>query len=170
MTMSEPRPLRVPKKTLEVELALTGETPRRVELFLAEHGSHDFNRQSVLELLDQGRSFLPVRDLETGVWEAFNSRAVVWIGMSRVAADAEDSGDELYDHQNLVRVALLGGGALEGEILYSAPEGAARVVDVLNRRERFFRLWSGDRVFLVNKDFVLRLVEATISGEQASCR
>ncbi|MEO8349236.1 MAG: hypothetical protein ABI610_10015, partial [Acidobacteriota bacterium] len=59
---------------------------------------------------------------------------------------------------------------LEGEILYSAPEGSARVVDVMNRRERFFRVWSGDRVFLVNKDSVLRLVEATIAEEEAACR
>lgn len=162
--------LRVHKETLEVELALSGGAPRRVELFLAEHGSHDFKRQSVLELLEQGGCFLPVRDLETGVREAFNSRAIVWIGMSRDTADSESSSDELYDNQKLVRVALSGGDVLEGEILYSAPEGSARVVDLMNRRERFFRLWSGDRVFLVNKDFVLRLVEVTISEVEASCR
>lgn len=163
-------PLRVQKNTAEVELALAGATPRRVELFLAEHGAHDFRRQSVLDLLDQGGTFLPIRDHETGVWEALNARAVVWIAMARVTADAEDSGGELYDHEKLVRVALLGGEALEGEILYAAPEGAARVVDFLNRRERFFRLWSGDRVLLVNKDFVLRVVEETSSGKEAACR
>ncbi len=167
--MAEPRPLRIPKKTLEVELTLFGATPRRVELFLAEHGSHDFNRQHVVDLLGEPGTFLPVRDLETGEWEVFNSRAVVWIGMSRLSAEAE--GDELYDHRKPVCVALLGGGALEGEILYSAPEGAARLVDVLNRRERFFRLWGGHHVFLVNKDFVTRIVEASVVSEgEPPCR
>jgi hypothetical protein len=32
-------------------------------------------------------------------------------------------------------------------------------VDHLNRKERFFRLWNGERVFLVNRGSVLRVVE-----------
>jgi hypothetical protein len=159
MTMAEPRPLRVPKRTLEVELALVGATPRRVELFLAEHGSHDFNRQRVLELLDQAGCFLPGRDLETGEWETFNSRAVVWIGMSGSSIDAEGSGDELFEHRQSVRVALAAGDWLEGEVLYSAPDGGTRLVDHLNRNERFFRLWKADQVLLVNKEWVQRVVE-----------
>lgn len=161
--------LRVRTNTVEVELALAGATPRRVAFFLAEHAAHDFRRQSVLDLLEQGGTFLPIRDAETGVWEALHSRGVVWISMSRTTAKAEDSGNELHDNQTLVRVALLGGQSLDGEILYSAPEGAARMVDFLNRRERFFRLWAGDRVLLVNKDFVLRVVE-TGAGKEAACR
>lgn len=152
-------PLRVPKKTLEVELALVGTTPRRVELFLAEHGSHDFNRQHVLELLGEPGTFLPVRDLETGEWELFNSRAVVWIGMSGSSIDAEGSGDELFEHRRSVRVALAAGDWLEGEVLYSTPDAGPRLVDHLNRNERYFRLWRGDQVFLVNKEWVLRVVE-----------
>jgi hypothetical protein len=157
--MAEPRPLRVPKKSLEVELALAGATPRRVELFLAEHGPHDFDRQHVLDLLDQAGSFLPIRDLETGEWESFNSRAVVWIGISGSSVDAEGTGDELFEHRRSVRVALAGGGWLEGEVLYSAPDAGPRLVDHLNRNERYFRLWKAEQVFFVNKKCVLRVVE-----------
>jgi hypothetical protein len=156
--------LRVRKNTVEVRLALAGSPPRRVELFLAEQGWRGFSQQRVLDLLEQDDCFLPARDLETGGWETLNARAVVWIGVSRLEAEAESSGDELFDYRKLVRVELEGCDALEGEILYSAPETSARVVDVLNRRERFLRLWSGDRVFLVNKGSILRVVEATISG------
>ncbi|MDQ5858265.1 MAG: hypothetical protein M3542_08330 [Acidobacteriota bacterium] len=162
--------LRIRKETIEVELVLAGDPPRRVKLFLAEHGSHGFDRQRVLDLLEQPGSFLPACDLETGNWESFNSRSVVWIAMSRSSADAEGSGTDLYDRRKLVRVALAAGGSLEGDLLYCAPEEAARVVDVMNRRERFLRLWSGDRVFLVNKDSVLRVVESTVSAEEESCR
>ncbi|HEY3172369.1 MAG TPA: hypothetical protein VGK86_07320 [Thermoanaerobaculia bacterium] len=151
--------LRIRKEPLEVELVLAGVPPRRVELFLAEHGSHDFNRQRVLELVDPAGSFLPVRDLETGEWESLNSRAVVWIGMSGSSIDAEGSGDELFEHRRSVRVALVAGDWLEGEVLYSASDGGPRLVDHLNRNERYFRLWRGDRVFLVNKEWVLRVVE-----------
>ena len=163
--MSHAKPLRVRKDPLEVDLALAGATPRRVELFLAEHGSREFRRQRVVDLFEQAESFLPACDRRTGEWESFNARSVVWIAMSRDSAEADGAGDELYDHRRLVRVELDGSDALEGEILYSAPEGFARVVDVMNRRERFIRLWSGDRVFLVNKESILRVVEATVSGE-----
>jgi PAS domain-containing protein len=118
----------------------------------------------VLDLVERVDCFLPTCDLETGEWESFNSRAVAWIGLSR-ASDADGSVDELFQYRRLVRVALVGGGSLEGEVLYSAPDGEARLVDFLNRRERFFRLWDGDRVFLVNKDSVLRVVENGHQGE-----
>jgi hypothetical protein len=163
--MAEPRPLRVPKQTLEVELALAGAAPRRVELFLAEHGPHDFNRQHVLELLDQAGCFLPIRDLETGEWESFNSRAVVWVGISGSSVDAEGSGDELFEHRRSVRVALAGGDWLEGEVLYSAPDAGPRLVDHLNRNEPYFRLWKAEQVFLVNKKWVLRVVENACGAE-----
>ena len=162
--------LRVRKETIEVELVLSGAAPRRVEMFLAEHGSHGFSRESVLELLENGGCFLPVRDVESGTWEVINSRIFVWLEMSRNSADSDDMDIDLYDHRRLVRVTLLGGVTLEGEILYSAPEGSARVLDVMNRRERILRLWSGDRVFLLNKEFVLRVVEGTVPREESACR
>jgi hypothetical protein len=157
--------LRIRKEPLSVELMLAGDLPRRVELFLAEHGSHDFNRQRVLDLLEEVDSFLPVRDLETGERESFNSRAVVWIGMSGASIDAEGSSDELFEHRRSVRVSLVGGASLEGEVLYSAPDGGSRLVDHLNRKERFFRLWNGERVFLVNKGSVLRVVDCGDGAE-----
>ena len=163
--MASPRPLRVPKHTLDVELALVGGEPRRVELFLAEHGPHDFERQNVLELLDQVGSFIPMRDLETGQWEFFNSRTVVWVGISGPSVDVEGSGDELFEQRRAVRVEVTGGGSLEGEILYSAPDASTRLVDHLNRNERFFRVWKGDQVLLINKKWVLRVVETDRGAE-----
>ena len=163
--MNVAQPLRVRKEPIEVELVLAGEPPRPVELFLAEHGSRGFDRQSVLDLLEQSEGFLPACDRKTGNWESFNSRSVTWIGMSKIATGADESKNELYDRRKLVRVEFAGGpDPLEGELLYSAPEESARVVDVMNRRERFLRLWSGDRVYLVNKAAVLRVVEAGGSG------
>jgi hypothetical protein len=157
--MSQARSLRIRKEPLEVELALAGYPARRVSLFLAEHGVHAFARQTVLDLLEQVETFLPARDAETGLWESFNARAVVWIAMSREALEEEGSADQLFEHRRFVRVLLAAGSSLEGEVLYSAPDGEARLVDHLNRPERFLRLWDGDRVLLVNKQSVVRIVE-----------
>jgi len=157
--MSQARSLHIRKEPLEVELALAGCPARRVSLFLAEHGVHAFARQTVLDLLEQVETFLPARDLETGLSESFNARAVVWIAMSREALEEEGSADQLFEHRRFVHVALAAGDWLEGEILYSAPDGEARLVDHLNRPERFLRLWHGDRVLLVNKQSVMRILE-----------
>jgi hypothetical protein len=161
--MGQAKPLRIRKEPFEVELALAGRSPRRVEIYLAEHGPHAFVRQKVLDLLEQPGSFLPACDVETGLWESFNARAVVWIAMSRDSAAAEGSTEELYDFRKFVRLALSGGGALVGEILYSAPDGETRLVDFLNRPERFLKVWDGDRLYLVSKEAVLRVVE---NGEE----
>jgi len=151
--------LRVRKNPFEVELALAGRLPRRVALYLAEHAPHAFSRQRVLDLLEQVDSFLPACDLETREWESINARAVVWICLSRQSIEAEQSAEELFEHRKVVRVALVGGGSLDGEILYSAPAAEARLVDYLNRHERFLQLWDGDRLYLVNKESVARIAE-----------
>jgi hypothetical protein len=151
--------LRVRKDPLEVELALVGRAPRQVEIYLAEHGAHDFVRQRVLDLIEKVDAFLPACDVESGQWETFNARSIVWIGISRPTVDVEGSADELFEHRRDVHVSLAGGESLRGEVLYSAPDGESRLVDYLNRRDRFFRLWNGDRVFLVNKESVVRIVE-----------
>jgi PAS domain-containing protein len=158
--MTASAPLRVRKDPFEVELALAGRPPRRVELFLAEHGSHEFARQRVGDLLEHGGGFLPACDLETGRWETFNARAVAWIGMSRDSVEAEGGPEELFEHRLFVRLTLTGGSALDGELLYSAPDGEARLVDYLNRPELFVRLWNGDRVYLVRKESIVMIVES----------
>jgi hypothetical protein len=157
--MSQTRSLRVHKEPVEVELALAGLAPRRVEIFLAEHRPDGFVRQSVLDLVEEVESFLPACDSESGAWQTFNARAIQWIGMARDSAEALGCADELFEHHTFVQVSLEGGATLDGEILYSAPDDESRLVDHLNRPERFFRLWNGDRLYLVRKQSVLRVVE-----------
>ena len=53
----------------------------------------------------------------------------------------------------------MSGAPLEGELLYSAQEQETRVTDYMNIEGRFFRLWREDDVYLVNKSFVLRVIE-----------
>lgn len=154
--------LRVPKQAVPVEMALAGEPPRTVEVFVAEHRAHAFRRQDVLDLLEHEHSFLPARDVADGAWVIFNKETVMWLAVAFAAmapGDVDDEAEELFDYRKVVRVVLQGGSSLQGEVLYSLPSDRARVVDVLNVEGRFFRLWTPDRVFLVNKAFVLRVVE-----------
>lgn len=154
--------LKVPKRAVAVELALAGREPRPVEVYVAEHQAHAFRRQDVLDLLEHEQAFLPARDVADGAWVMFNKDTVVWMSLpvAALGEDADDDGgDELFDYRREVRVEVHGGPPLEGELLYSTPAERARVVDYLNQTGRFVRLWTADRLYLVNKAYVLRVAE-----------
>ena len=161
MSPSE-QPLRIRKLAVAVDLAMTAGPPRQVEVFLAEHRAREFRRQHVLDLLEHVQAFLPARDCTSGGWEIFNKDALLWIGVPLSPFGAEPAGatEELFEFRRPVHVDLVGAPTLAGELLYSAPEQSTRLVDYLNEPGRFLRLWATDRLYLINKAFVLRVVEA----------
>ena len=158
--MNQTETLRISKKAVAVDLTLAGGQPRRVEIFLAEHRANEFRRQDVLDLLEHASAFLPVRDVMSSDQEIFNKDALLWIGVPLTPfGDEPDVSEELFEFRRPVRVELLGIAALDGDLLYSAPQESTRVVDYLNETGRFLRLWAKDRLYLINKTFVLRIVE-----------
>ena len=166
--MEDPRvtdpagPLRIRKQAVAVELALAAGEPRRVEVFVAEHRHNEFRRQDVLDLLEHVQAFLPARDAASGRWEIFNKDALLWIGVPVAPFGSEPAAapEELFEFRRPLRVDLMGERSLSGELLYSAPAESTRVVDYVNEPGRFLRLWTRDFLYLINKAFVLRLVEA----------
>jgi hypothetical protein len=159
--VSRTEPLRIPKEAFAVELALAGAVPRRVEIFLAEQRANEFRRQVVLDLLEHVQAFLPARDAATGKWEIFNKDALLWIGvpLAPFGSQAAAGEEELFEFRRPVRVDLIGAEPLTGELLYSAPEQSTRLMDYLNEPGRFLRLWAKETLYLINKAFVLRVVE-----------
>lgn len=152
--------LRVRKQILAVDLALSGIAPRRVEVFLAERENPGNRRRRLFDLLERGTTFLPARDSTTGVWEIVNRDLVVSVRVAQSAfAEDGDDADELYDIRQRVRVDLTTGDAISGELLYSAAETLTRVTDYMNQTERFFRLWTEEDLFLIQKSFVARVIE-----------
>ena len=163
--MTQTEPLRIPKEAFAVELALAGAVPRRVEIFLAEQRANEFRRQPVLDLLEHVQAFLPARDVATGTGEIFNKDALLWIGvpLAPFGSQAAVGEDELFEFRRPVRVDLIGGEPLTGEVLYSAPEQSTRLIDYVNEPGRFLRLWAKETLYLINKTFVLRVVQIAAS-------
>jgi hypothetical protein len=153
--------LRVPKHPVTVELALDGRAPRTVEIYLAEQRAHDFRAEDVSDLFDGPAPFLPARDLDESEIVVVRKDAIVWAALSPTPGGP--GSDDLYDQRHAVRVELRGGAGLDGELLYSPPEGKCRVVDHLNQCGRFVTLWCGERLYLVNAAFIVRVVEKTES-------
>ena len=159
--MTQTETLRIRKEPFAVVLALAGASPRQAEIFLAEHKANEFRPQHVLDLLEQAQAFLPARDTATGERESFNKDALLWIGvpLAPFGAEIAAGGDELFEFRRTVRVDLIAAEPIEGEMLYSAPVESTRLVDYLNAPGRFLRLWAKERLYLVNKAFVLRVVD-----------
>ncbi|HTD51800.1 MAG TPA: hypothetical protein VK780_02135 [Thermoanaerobaculia bacterium] len=152
--------LRIRKQNVPVDLALPGSAPREVEIFLPEYGAQPYRRQHVIDLLEESRGFLPARDRASGSWELFNRDSLLWVRVPRGRLGEDEQADEeLFDFEKKVRVDLDEGEPLQGELLYSAPGEETRVADYLNQDGRFFSLWQGEHLYLVNKAFVLRVVE-----------
>jgi hypothetical protein len=163
--------LRIPTHPVRVELRLQGRDTRIVELYLAEQ-ARSFRPLEVLDLLQEQR-FLPARDPTEHAWVLFNRDAVLWVSLplrppgpgrgtdagspAPLVAEREE---ELFEHRAQVRVELLGGLSLDGKLLYTSAPERARVSDYLNGPECFFPLFTDDTLFLVNKAFLVRVIEA----------
>jgi hypothetical protein len=160
-----PDGLRLPKFPVAVELALSGRAVRTVEVFVAEHKDHAYSRQQLLDLLDAPAAFLPARDPTRGGVFLFNKETIVWVAISLsggalpVEEEPEAAEIQLFEVRQRVEVELIDGARLIGEILYTPPAEKARTVDHLNQASRFLRLWTVDRVYLINKSFVLGVAE-----------
>ncbi len=149
--------LRIPTKKLTVKLILDGDKTHSVVLHLAEH------EQNLIDLLQTDQSFMPVRDAADGSWCIVNKSSLLWASIilqnGRLPINVDVDEEALYDKQAKIEVHLASGESLEGKILYSPPQGRGRVTDHMNRPAHFFRLWTPDHLYLVNKSRVLRIVE-----------
>ena len=157
--------LMLPKIAVAVELALEGREVQRVEVFVAEHLGRAFRRQHVLDLLEGDTEFLPARTVDGTGFALFNKAALIWVGIPLdqgslpVEEESETIDSELYDESCNVSVELVSGETMEGEVLYSAPSGHARLGDHLNRARRFIRVWTTDHLYLINKAYILSVGE-----------
>jgi hypothetical protein len=160
--LSQSEPLRIHKQAIAIELALAGVPPRTVEVFLAEHRAHEFRRQHVLDLIEHADAFLPARDPSTGKGELINKDSVLWIGvpLAPLGLVGPEADDELFEFRRPVQVEFVGGDPLLGELLYSARQESSRLMDYLNEAGRFFSLWANERLYLINKTLVRRVVDA----------
>lgn len=167
--------LRIAKIPMTVELAVEGAPPIQIEVQVDEHPDRGLHRQRLLDVLEHPEPFLPAHDLGRSEWAVFNKATMLWVAVplsSGVLPVEEepplDEREPLYEVRHIVAVELVSGVEHLGELLYNPREGRARVSDYLNGPGRFFRLWTDDCVFLINKSYVRRVVERDRGGTPRS--
>ncbi len=156
---------RIPKAKIPVRMLLRNRTLQRLELFVPLRMARDPQGKVVRDLLEQDRPFFPARDQDSDSFLLIQRDAVVWAAVDKVL-ESEIEHIELYDRHVWVRVELQDGSRLEGELFYTAPTARARVMDHLNGPERFFFLHREERLVLVNKAYVICVVEQPHAATQ----
>jgi len=163
--------LRLPKFPVEVEVGFADGSSRCVDVYVAEHTEHSYRRQHVIDLLEADEPFVPARDVaENGHehWAMINKATIAWVAIpldegSLPVDDSLDASDtELYDVQSPVSVDIAAHPAVAGHVLYSPPAGRGRLIDYLNQPGRFLRVWTAERLVLVNKSCVLGVHEPAV--------
>lgn len=151
---------RVPKRQAPAMIALVGQPPVQLSLYLAERAERHSGTEYPSDLLNDGDEFIPASDPEGQVLILRRSAIMVL----SVASEFEDpSGEEMVGDGQLmqvpVHVRLEDGNSVRGDLVYWRPESHRRVQDYLNTAERFVPIRDGNTVHLVNRDRIASLIQ-----------
>lgn len=146
--------LRLPTIAVGVRFSLVGAMmPLAGELFVSDiqRPGRSALLDDVARIVNGENRFLPVR---TGdAVHLYSKHAIAWL-----ALPTEEEVDELFDNQHRVAVDI-GGARITGMLFDSSPADRTRLIDHLNRAQRFLRLWTSDEHYLVNTQHIVKVSE-----------
>jgi hypothetical protein len=111
----------------------------------------------VEEWINEPALFFPFLPDREDLPVLLNKDEVVAVSISAPGPDDEIAGDVSLRGLTVE----CGSQRFEGEVRIDMPEGQRRVLDTLNRPERFVTLRAGKRQHLVNKHSITRVLEQT---------
>jgi hypothetical protein len=155
--------LRLPTVAVAVRIVVGARPPADAELFVSGAPRADRGQlvDDVSDMLDGADEFVPVRCGDGGV-RLVGKHAIAWVAIRHrdpgAAPEEPSEVFELYDRRHRVELAFASG-TVRGFVLDSSPADRPRVIDHLNRVERFVRLWTPDEQLLVNRAMILEVVE-----------
>ena len=132
-----------------VEVVFSDGTRESGDFFLSPGSPNHAGRESMAELLNGERSYIPL-ELGAGKIILVQKRSIV---MVLLEAD-EVRKDLAYQRQIAAQVRFLSGENMEGTVYLDLPRSHSRLSDFLNYSKAFFCLEVGDRDYLVNSRFV----------------
>ena len=145
----------VPTVQVDVEALLSDGQMISGSVFLPAGTPHHAGPELPSEWLNEAISF--VAFLPTGGGTAFllNKQAVVCLSV--FGADDQAAAEELASAHAVTLEA--GGHRWSGVLKMEGPPEKSRVLDLLNRPERFLKLVDGERHHLVRKGAITRVIE-----------
>lgn len=147
--------LQVPTQRLLVEVFTSGGERFRGGLFITESPFHTGPVDQVLQTLNDERGFLPFRTEGEKPTVAILNKCHIL----RVRFEGGHDDDPPFPANDVTPCNLLlaDGTRLEGELTVETPRTLSRLVDKLNRAERFVRFATGEAVEFVQTALVVRV-------------
>jgi hypothetical protein len=119
------------------------------DFFVSPRSASHTGRESIAELLNGERSYIPLES-RAGAVVLLQKRSIV---MVLLEAD-EMTKDLAYQRPITAQVCFLSGESMEGTVYLDLPKSHSRLSDFLNYSKAFFYLDVGDKDYLVNSRFV----------------
>jgi hypothetical protein len=155
--------LRVPQREVRAEIRLHGGQTRSGLLFVPAQGPDGSPGRLTDRLNDADEAFLALRDEATGVLVSKHRIVHVELPRSEVAVEVVDAVTQVA-----ARVQLADGSALDGVLPYAMPPDRARLLDYLNTAPGFLQLVAGEKLVLVNRDFITTVTRADDDDDGSS--
>lgn len=148
---------RVPKERAWVEIKMPPLRPERTEIFLSGSAENHQGSETVSDLLNADRLFLPLLDV-TGGLTLIRREAIHWVRLE------EPERVEWHYFENRrglprarIRCRFSDGSDLEGTVHVAGRSGEQRVQDLVNRGEDFVHLDTDTGLYLVNLGQIVRV-------------
>lgn len=143
--------LRIEKRQEQVSLFMADGIILEVIVFLAQYAMLHSGEQTLLDLLLEENSFLPVK-AESGDFHLVRKGMISHI---RCQVDLDEN---LEYTVREVKINFLGNKTLHGEIKMDLPPHSARLTDYINGGTEFFPIFSDGVSYLVNRSLVRDIV------------
>ena len=144
---------RVPKRAVLVDVTRPDGATSQVEVYLSEYASNHVGGERVSEILNSGL-FVPARDPARNKINFLNSSRVVIARVDREVEADDDASAHTIPAEFEVEVTLTTGKTVQGLLTFVLPPDRSRVLDYLKACPKFIPLIEGDRVALINRDFI----------------
>jgi hypothetical protein len=147
--------LRVPTISLPAELVFADGSNLRGNLFLPAASAVHGGPTSPREHLNAAGEFLAFLPDEVSVPVILNKAELLALSFEAAALPADD--DPAFFERKVVLEC--GGRRIEGALSIDAMQGQSRVLDYLNRADRFLPVRDESRDYLVNRLRISRVIE-----------
>ena len=131
------------------EVIFSDGTRESGDFFVSPSSASHTGRESIAELLNGERSYIPLES-RAGEVVLLQKRSIV---MVLLEAD-EMRKDLAYQRRITAQVRFLSGESMEGTVYLDLPKSRSRLSDFLNYSKAFFYLEVGDKDYVVNSQFV----------------
>jgi hypothetical protein len=145
---------KIQKETREIHVKLSNGDEIKGDVYLRLHEAHHSGSQKVEELLNENTPFIPIRTSQDFIF--VNSSQVV---SATTYSELERAELLTFGNKYPIRIKMLHGEEIKGDIIICLPQGRNRVTDYLNQTIQFFSVFLQDRIIYINKEFILSVQE-----------